>query len=102
MITRLIGKIQKDRKKLYTIISEIGYTHENQQQLTEMDYTKIDLAALNLSTTARKLVEELYPWGGMAVIDHDAEINMVWRDLHTASQHVTLSPLQRMRIENLT
>jgi alkylation response protein AidB-like acyl-CoA dehydrogenase len=102
MFTRLSVKIQKDRKILYTIVEEIGVTHKNQLQLTEKDYTKVDLAALNLSTTARKLVEELYPWGGMSVIDHDAEINRVWRDLHTASQHITLSPLQRMRIENLT
>ncbi|MBS1606414.1 MAG: acyl-CoA dehydrogenase [Bacteroidetes bacterium] len=38
----------------------------------------------------RKVVDGLYPYGGLGAARPDAEINRVWRDLHTASQHSLL------------
>ncbi|MEI9957356.1 MAG: acyl-CoA dehydrogenase [Ferruginibacter sp.] len=40
-----------------------------------------------LAITARKLVDELYPYCGMQAANPDTEMNRVWRNLHTASQH---------------
>lgn len=41
---------------------------------------------------ARALVDGLYPYLGMQSIVSDHEINRVWRDFKTASQHALLSP----------
>ena len=44
-----------------------------------------------LAKTARECVDELYPYCGLQAANPDAEINQVWRDLHTASQHSLLT-----------
>jgi len=43
-----------------------------------------------LATTSRRLVDELYPYCGLIAANNHSEINRVWRDLHTASQHSLL------------
>lgn len=40
-----------------------------------------------LAKLSRKLVDALFPYCGMTAANPDTEINRVWRDLHTASQH---------------
>ncbi|HEY6899993.1 MAG TPA: acyl-CoA dehydrogenase [Puia sp.] len=43
--------------------------------------------ARELAVTAREVVDQLYPYGGLGAARPQSEINRVWRDLHTASQH---------------
>jgi len=43
-----------------------------------------------LAAGVRGVVDGLYPYGGMAAARPDTEINRVWRDLHTATQHSLL------------
>lgn len=44
-----------------------------------------------LAKTARECVDALYPYCGLLGASPDTEINRVWRDLHTASQHALLT-----------
>jgi alkylation response protein AidB-like acyl-CoA dehydrogenase len=44
-----------------------------------------------LAKVSRECVDELYPYCGLLVASPDTEINRVWRDLHTASQHSLLT-----------
>ena len=44
-----------------------------------------------LVTGIREVVDGLYPYGGLAAARPDTEINRVWRDLHTATQHSLLA-----------
>jgi alkylation response protein AidB-like acyl-CoA dehydrogenase len=44
-----------------------------------------------LAKIARECVDELYPYCGLTAASTDTEINRVWRDLHTASQHALLT-----------
>jgi hypothetical protein len=39
----------------------------------------------------RRLVQELYPYCGMIAADPRSELNRIWRDLFTASQHTLLT-----------
>lgn len=39
---------------------------------------------------ARKHVDDIYPYCGLQAASPETEINRVWRDLHTASQHTLL------------
>jgi alkylation response protein AidB-like acyl-CoA dehydrogenase len=45
-----------------------------------------------LAAEARRMVDELYPWCGLSAANPGTEINRVWRNLHTASQHSLLTP----------
>jgi indole-3-acetate monooxygenase len=40
-----------------------------------------------MAVASRKMVEELYPYCGMQAANPETELNRVWRNLHTASQH---------------
>jgi hypothetical protein len=43
-----------------------------------------------IAANARKLVSELYPYCGLNAANTDTELNRLWRDFHTASQHPLL------------
>ncbi|HEU5145863.1 MAG TPA: acyl-CoA dehydrogenase, partial [Chryseosolibacter sp.] len=40
-----------------------------------------------LAHGSRQVVDALYPYCGLTAADTTQEINRVWRNLHTASQH---------------
>jgi hypothetical protein len=46
------------------------------------------------AATALRVSDALYPYGGMRMMRLGTDINRVWRDIHTASQHTLLSPLR--------
>jgi len=48
-----------------------------------------------LARMARNLVDELYPYCGLAAADTGSEMNRVWRNFHTASQHPLLLSYER-------
>ncbi|HTJ13829.1 MAG TPA: hypothetical protein VL547_17455 [Dinghuibacter sp.] len=50
--------------------------------------------ARTAAATVLRCADALYPYGGMEMMRMGAEINRVWRDIHTASQHTLLSPLR--------
>ncbi|WP_431477959.1 acyl-CoA dehydrogenase [Massilia eburnea] len=41
---------------------------------------------------ARRAVGDIYPYCGLRAAQEDSEINRVWRDFHTASQHALFTP----------
>ncbi|QJE03389.1 acyl-CoA dehydrogenase [Massilia forsythiae] len=53
------------------------------------------LQALSMDwvSAARRAVDSLTPYCGLQAMRADSEINRVWRDFHTASQHALLAPL---------
>lgn len=52
---------------------------------------QVSATSRKLAKTARECVDELYPYCGLQAANPDAEINQVWRDLHTAGQHSLLT-----------
>lgn len=54
----------------------------------------LNAAALALVNAGRNAVDTLYPYCGLHTADARSDINRVWRDLHTATQHAMLVPLQ--------
>lgn len=51
----------------------------------------VSAASRKLAKTARECVDGLYPYCGLQAANPDTELNQVWRDLHTASQHSLLT-----------
>ena len=73
------------------------FFHETVAQLCEKGMTQgnwnvsvledLSMVCKALVKTALKSVDELYPYTGMTGADPSADINRIWRDIHTASQH---------------
>jgi hypothetical protein len=67
------------------------------EQLLQHGIARPDQLALagassrTLVRECRLLVQELFPYCGMAAADPRSELNRVWRDLFTASQHTLLT-----------
>ena len=51
----------------------------------------VSITSRHLARTARECVDRLYPYCGLIAAAPDTEINQVWRNLHTASQHSLLT-----------
>jgi len=52
--------------------------------------SKVSKSSKNLASGSRALVDKLYPWCGLIAANPNTEMNLVWRNLHTASQHKLL------------
>ncbi len=84
-------QLQKARQLFYDSVMHswdelLTHTQPSGKLLKRVSKTSRDLAA-----KARQLVDELYPYCGLLAADPATEINRVWRDLHTASQHSLLN-----------
>jgi len=49
-------------------------------------------ASMALVISARRAVGDIYPYCGLRAAQEDSDINRVWRDFHTASQHALFCP----------
>jgi alkylation response protein AidB-like acyl-CoA dehydrogenase len=49
-------------------------------------------ACMALVIAARRAVGDIYPYCGLRAAQEDSDINRVWRDFHTASQHALFTP----------
>lgn len=47
----------------------------------------VSTASYSLARASRELVDNLYPYCGLRAADRTEEINRVWRNFHTATQH---------------
>ncbi len=54
----------------------------------------VSITSRRLAQTARECVDQLYPYCGLQAASPDTEINLVWRNLHTAGQHALLTFLE--------
>lgn len=51
----------------------------------------VGISSRTMVKGCRQIVQELYPYCGMAAADPRSELNRVWRDVFTASQHTLLT-----------
>lgn len=60
---------------------------------TVIDAAALQGASLELVEACRTAVDTLYPFCGLQAAHADSDINRVWRDFHTATQHALLLPV---------
>jgi hypothetical protein len=83
-------QLQNIRNEFYVAVDlswrnfAVGF--ESPEELQTVSHTSRQLAI-----TARECVDQLFPYCGLMAASPDTEINQVWRDLHTASQHSLLT-----------
>jgi alkylation response protein AidB-like acyl-CoA dehydrogenase len=51
----------------------------------------VGVCSRGLVANCRRIAQELFPYCGMAAANPSAELNRIWRDLFTASQHTLLT-----------
>jgi indole-3-acetate monooxygenase len=115
----LCGPIFDERSKLpklttanrVTLMYALEEVKTNLQNIRSEFYAALDISWRNFATgfespeelqavsrtsralaiAAREGVDQLFPYCGLMAASPDTEINQVWRDLHTASQHSLLT-----------
>ncbi|WP_460680391.1 acyl-CoA dehydrogenase family protein [Mucilaginibacter koreensis] len=78
--------LQDARQRFYQAV-DVSWQAPQQQGLLR----RVSSTSRRLAQTARECVDQLYPFCGLIAAAPDTEINQVWRNLHTASQHALLT-----------
>ena len=84
---KLTGRLNAVRLEFYSAV-DASWQGALMGKATQLQ--QIGESSRKLARTARECVDELYPYCGLQAANPDTEINQVWRDLHTASQHSLL------------
>lgn len=91
MLQQAEEALQHTRSQFYTAIVTSWQAMLSEQSVSPALLQGISHTSRRLATTARQQVDTLYPFCGITAANPSTEINRVWRDLHTASQHTLLA-----------
>lgn len=80
-------ELEEARQIFYRAVNESWQQCVNENFVEKSLLNKVTETSKILASTARKFVDQWYPHCGMFAADPATEINRVWRNLHTASQH---------------
>ncbi len=85
------ARLQTARDAFYQAIDASWTTTIYEEENAEGLLQPVSITSRELARVARESVDQLYPYCGLQAAAPDTEINQVWRDLHTASQHALLT-----------
>jgi alkylation response protein AidB-like acyl-CoA dehydrogenase len=85
------GEIQIAREAFYAAVQQSWNGFALHKNIGGNLPGKVSNTSRALAETSRRLVDELYPYCGLTAASQGTEINRVWRNLHTASQHSLLT-----------
>jgi alkylation response protein AidB-like acyl-CoA dehydrogenase len=83
-------KLDQLRQSFYHTLHASWEACVLQPEVPDALCNEVSRASRSLALGARRLVDELYPYCGMKAANPTTQINQVWRNLHTASQHSLL------------
>lgn len=91
---RVLKLLQRARKKLddqrnvfYHTVGVSWKSCAQKKTVPKSMLQKVSEASQALAKQSLLVVDHLYPHGGLIAADQNQEINRVWRNIHTASQH---------------
>jgi hypothetical protein len=58
--------------------------------MSDIVLAEVGQVSRRLARTSLAAVDRLYPFAGLRAANPETELNRVWRNLHTASQHFLL------------
>jgi alkylation response protein AidB-like acyl-CoA dehydrogenase len=85
------NKLDTTRKAFYLAVDQSWLALKPGGSADTKTMEAVSKTSRILAKTARQCVDELYPYCGLIAANTGSEINQVWRDLHTASQHSLLT-----------
>lgn len=87
VLGRVTAKYDHLRNDFFDRVNEAWLYATENGVWEETHLKQISSASYTLAKESVKAADLLYPYCGMTAADTRSEINRVWRDLHTASQH---------------
>jgi alkylation response protein AidB-like acyl-CoA dehydrogenase len=87
VLGRMSSMLEGRRKLFYETVAQIWEDGTSQGSWNIPVLENLSMVCKALVKTALKSVDELYPYTGMTGADPSADINRIWRNIHTASQH---------------
>jgi alkylation response protein AidB-like acyl-CoA dehydrogenase len=84
--------LEAARTRFYRLLDGAWATVVGGSALSAEEAAALQAASIELVGFSRKAVDELYPYCGLYAAREHSEINRVWRDFHTATQHTLLLP----------
>jgi alkylation response protein AidB-like acyl-CoA dehydrogenase len=92
VLAKAIKKINAVRPGFHTTMyhSWTDYLGNNKKD-PAVNLQKVSAISRKLAKTSLQVVDELFPYCGLIAASTGSEINRVWRDIHTASQHALLT-----------
>lgn len=79
------------RNRFYQSVDASWTTLSENKSIPKRELKNLSYLSVALAKTSRQVVDELYPLCGLEAANPQMEINRVWRNLHTASQHALLN-----------
>jgi alkylation response protein AidB-like acyl-CoA dehydrogenase len=79
------------RKNFFDAVDHSWDIIQKNAIIPESPLNRVSITSRKLAKHSREMVDVLYPYCGLQAASPDSEINRVWRDLHTASQHSLLT-----------
>lgn len=86
-----ITVVDQERRALHDSVKAAWQACVAERNVPETLLAPISRYSRSLARVALRQVDALYPYCGMAAANPQTEINRVWRDVHTASQHALLT-----------
>ncbi|WP_295675659.1 acyl-CoA dehydrogenase [uncultured Mucilaginibacter sp.] len=90
LLTKAENEITKTRKVFYQAV-DLSWLTSASGVADNKAMKAVSKTSRRLAKTARECVDQLYPYCGLIAANTESEINQVWRDIHTASQHSLLT-----------
>lgn len=92
---KLEKEMQQTRQEFYQAVNQSWDFFLNDEKIRVKEaLQQVSRSSRQLAAICRKTVNELYPFCGLIAASPDTEINRIWRDFHTASQHSLLTFLE--------
>lgn len=85
--------LQDAREALYKNVTASWESLTSSNKPDGLLFEAVNRQSAALADQCLRTVDGIFPYCGMAGADTDTELNRVWRDLHTASQHGLLRQL---------
>jgi len=90
-LERCSTELQEIKERFYQVFDQSWQQLINSGCIQADKLDEVSLISRKLAHCARSVSDQLFPYAGLEAAKKETEINRVWRDLHTASQHSLLT-----------
>lgn len=84
------AEVKKHKKQFYRQIEKAWIELEKEGKISDSRLKNISKKSRLLTSTCRRVNSELFPFSGLEGAKTQTELNRVWRDFNTVSQHALL------------
>lgn len=85
------AEVSKLRDNFYRAFDESWEQLQNNNTIKDEKLKQVSLVSRTLAHACWRVTGKLFPYAGLEAAKTETEINRVWRDIHTASQHALLT-----------